>query len=367
MPVRLHRQAAQGRLRREDASAARPSVMRQAMFSDDIATKPGLLQRDRPAREVGHRSSGCWSWPRSCAHIPVLARDVRSRRSCSRPSRRALALGFFVKRVWLFIPHLHRASSCCRRRSTSSRTATIVVQLGTWFGHPVGLTRQGLNAAGAHRHAGRGVDLARRAAHAHDAVEPLLAVAARPVRARACSSLVLGMAYRYVFHLLNGVTDMYTARKARTVTRDTDATSRPRVRRRDRRRAVRQGARAVGGGAPWRWWRGATPATPERSTVRGYVRRRVLVGRLRVVRHRGVWVAIVSSVAEPLLVVDGRCDVLATSERFPALDGVSLTVAPGRAGRAARRERLRQVDAAQDPRRAAVPRRRARTRRSASR
>ncbi len=37
--------------------------------------------------------------------------------------------------------------------------------------------------------------------------------------------LVLGMAYRYLFHLLDSVTDMYTARKARTVSRDTDVTS----------------------------------------------------------------------------------------------------------------------------------------------
>jgi energy-coupling factor transporter transmembrane protein EcfT len=34
--------------------------------------------------------------------------------------------------------------------------------------------------------------------------------------------LVLGMCYRYIFHLLNTVTDMYTARKARTVSRDGD-------------------------------------------------------------------------------------------------------------------------------------------------
>jgi energy-coupling factor transporter transmembrane protein EcfT len=31
------------------------------------------------------------------------------------------------------------------------------------------------------------------------------------------------MAYRYIFHLLGAVTDMYTARKARTVAVDTDA------------------------------------------------------------------------------------------------------------------------------------------------
>jgi energy-coupling factor transporter transmembrane protein EcfT len=37
--------------------------------------------------------------------------------------------------------------------------------------------------------------------------------------------LVLAMCYRYIFHLLNSVTDMYTARKARTVGRQADTGS----------------------------------------------------------------------------------------------------------------------------------------------
>jgi energy-coupling factor transporter transmembrane protein EcfT len=37
--------------------------------------------------------------------------------------------------------------------------------------------------------------------------------------------LVLGMAYRYLFHLLGSVTDMYTARKARMVGTETDVAS----------------------------------------------------------------------------------------------------------------------------------------------
>ncbi len=37
--------------------------------------------------------------------------------------------------------------------------------------------------------------------------------------------LVLGLAYRYIFHLLACVTDMYTARKARTVTREAGVAS----------------------------------------------------------------------------------------------------------------------------------------------
>ena len=58
------------------------------------------------------------------------------------------------------------------------------------------------------------------------------------------------MTYRYLFHLLGSVTDMYTARKARTAGPIADTGARPGVRRRVGRRAVRQGARAVGGGAP---------------------------------------------------------------------------------------------------------------------
>ena len=60
--------------------------------------------------------------------------------------------------------------------------------------------------------------------------------------------------------------------------------------------------------------------------------------------------------SEPLLV----CEHLSYRylERFPALDGVSLRVDAGETRRAARRERLRQVDAAEGARRPAVPRRR---------
>ena len=52
-----------------------------------------------------------------------------------------------------------------------------------------------------------------------------LLAALRALRVPKMFVLVLGMAYRYVFHLLGAVTDMYTARQARTVGSDTDVAS----------------------------------------------------------------------------------------------------------------------------------------------
>ena len=70
--------------------------------------------------------------------------------------------------------------------------------------------------------------------------------------------LIIGMAYRYIFLLLNSVTDMYTARKARTVG-NVDGESH------DGRRFVAATAGALFGKAArppkrctWRWCRAAT-------------------------------------------------------------------------------------------------------------
>src|SRR4029077_1135869 len=94
---------------------------------------------------------------------------------------------------------------------------------GTWFGHPAGLTRQGLESAGL---------IVTRVAVSISLVVLLtlttrwsrLLASLRALFVPRMFVLVLGMTYRYVFHLLNGVTDMYVARKARTVTHDTDVT-----------------------------------------------------------------------------------------------------------------------------------------------
>jgi cobalt/nickel transport system permease protein len=96
---------------------------------------------------------------------------------------------------------------------------TIVVPLGDWFGGPVGLTAEGLESAGL---------IVMRAAVSIALVVLLtlttpwarLLAALRSLRVPTTVILVLAMAYRYLFHLLTTVDDMYTARTARTVDRD---------------------------------------------------------------------------------------------------------------------------------------------------
>ena len=181
------------------------------MFSDDVAAQPGLLQRIDPRVKLV-TLLGLLVAAALVRNIPVLVGavrgDARARRRVAALARRSSSSGCGCS------SRSSPASSCCRRRSTSSPPATIVVPLGTWFGHPVGLTSQGLHGAGADRHPGRGVDLARRAAHAHDAVDTGCSPRCGRCSCRGCSSSCSGMAYRYLFHLLGSVTDMYTARKA---------------------------------------------------------------------------------------------------------------------------------------------------------
>ena len=222
--------------------------MRQAMFSDDVAAKPGPAPGDRPAGEAGHAASSLLVAAALVRHVPVLVGDV-PRDAGARGRRRASPLRFFVKRVWLFVPLFTGIVVAPGDARTSSRTARSSCRSAPGSAIPVGLTRQGLDAAAL---------IVTRVAVSISLVVLLtlttpwnrLLASLRALFVPRMFVLVLGMTYRYVFHLLNGVTDMYTARKARTVTRDTDVDEGARVRRRDRRRAVRQGARALRGGAP---------------------------------------------------------------------------------------------------------------------
>ena len=131
--------------------------------------------------------------------------------------------------------------------------------LGTWFGHPLGLTEQGLTSVGL---------IVTRVATSISLVVlltlttpwPKLLAALRALSAPRMFILVLGMAYRYLFHLLDSVTDMYTARRSRTVTRDADVTSgRAFVAAsagRSSARPTRSPKRCT-----WRWWRGVLRRT----------------------------------------------------------------------------------------------------------
>ena len=96
----------------------------------------------------------------------------------------------------------------------------IVVPLGSWFGTPVGLTAQGVTAA---------VFIVTRVATSISLVVlltsttpwPRLLAALRALFVPREFVLVLGLAYRYLFHLLGSIGEMYEARKARAP-RDSD-------------------------------------------------------------------------------------------------------------------------------------------------
>ena len=76
--------------------------MRQAMFSEDMAAEPGLLQRIEPRVKLLTLLGLLVAAAPRPPH-PGAARRCTRAPSCSRP-RSGLSLSFFIKRVWLFIP-----------------------------------------------------------------------------------------------------------------------------------------------------------------------------------------------------------------------------------------------------------------------
>jgi cobalt/nickel transport system permease protein len=193
------------------------NVLRQAMFSDDVASRSGVLQTIDPRVKVG-TLVGLLFAAALVRHIPVLIGMYLATLVLAITS--GITLRVFVKRVWLFIP-LFTGVVAAPAALNFVTHGQIVVPLGTWFGHPAGLTRQGLDAGG--------LIVARVAVSISLVVLLTLSTrwsqllgALRALFVPPMFIMVLAMSYRYVFHLLNGVTDMYTARTARTVTRDRD-------------------------------------------------------------------------------------------------------------------------------------------------
>ena len=196
------------------------ALLRQTMFSEDAAAEPGLLQRLDPRVKLA-TMLGLLVVTGFVRHVPVLLAMYALTLALAAASR--LPVGFFVKRVWLFIPVFTGVVVLPATLNVVTH-GHVVLALGTWFGHRVGVTEQGLAAAGL---------IVTRVATSISFVVLLtittpwakLLAALRALHAPRLLVLVLGMAYRYVFLLLGGVTDMYTAREARTVTRETDVTS----------------------------------------------------------------------------------------------------------------------------------------------
>jgi cobalt ECF transporter T component CbiQ len=187
-------------------------VMRQAMFGDELASAPGLLQRV-DARVKLLTLLGLLVAAALVRHLGVLIALYAITLVLAAASR--LKLSFFIKRIWLFVP-LFTGLVVLPATLNIVTKGDIVVPLGSWwFGHPIGMTSQGLMAAAL---------IVSRVAVSISLVVLLtlttpwhrLMAALRAVFVPRMFIQVLGMAYRYIFHLLGSVDDMYTARKARS-------------------------------------------------------------------------------------------------------------------------------------------------------
>ena len=188
------------------------ALLRQVMFSEDVAARPGLLQRlDPRAKIVGLLVLlVSASLLRNIGTLVVMYLLTLVVAAAS-----GLPVGFFIKRVWLFIPIFTLIVVLPATLSVITE-GKVVVELWTWQGQAEGLTEQGLTSAGL---------VVMRVAVSISLVVLLtvttpwikLLSALRALGVSRIFVLIIGMCYRYIFLLLGSVTDMYEARKSRTV------------------------------------------------------------------------------------------------------------------------------------------------------
>jgi cobalt/nickel transport system permease protein len=195
--------------------AGATGIMRQAIFSDDIAARGGVLQRLDPRVKLV-TMLGLLVAVALVHSLPLLALAYAGTVALAVAS--GLPLGFFIKRVWLFIP-IFTGIVVLPATLSVVTPGDIVLPLWHWNGHQHGVTEQGLHGAGL---------IVARVATSISLVVLLtlttpwvrLLAALRSVGVPKIFVLVIGMAYRYLFLLLDAVDDMYTARKARTLKAD---------------------------------------------------------------------------------------------------------------------------------------------------
>ncbi len=194
------------------------TLMRQAMFGEDVATGPGLLQRIDPRVKLITMLSVLIGTA-LVRNIEVLLGLYALTLVLAVASH--LKLSFFVKRVWLFIP-VFTGVVVLPATLNIVTAGHIVVPLGHWwFGHRIGMTSQGLHSAAL---------IVSRVAVSISIVVLLtlttpwakLMAALRAIYVPRMFIQIMGMAYRYIFYLLGSVDDMYTARKSRMVGAETD-------------------------------------------------------------------------------------------------------------------------------------------------
>jgi cobalt/nickel transport system permease protein len=192
-------------------------VLRQAMFGDEVAARRGFLQRvDARVKVVS--LIALLLVAALAREIPVLAGIYAVTLVLAVAS--GLRLGFFIKRVWLFIP-IFTGIVVLPATFSFITHGHVVLTLWHWQGQPVGITAQGLTGAGL---------IVGRVATSISLVVLLtlttpwvkLLAAMRALLVPRMFILVIGMAYRYIFLLLNSVTEMFEARKSRAVGGDQD-------------------------------------------------------------------------------------------------------------------------------------------------
>ncbi|GAA1812197.1 cobalt ECF transporter T component CbiQ [Planosporangium flavigriseum] len=187
-------------------------LLRQVMFSEDVAGRPGLLQRLDPRLKAVSLvvllvAVGL------VHHVSVLVGAYACTLVLAAASK--LSIGFFVKRVWLFVP-VFTGIVVLPATLSIVTPGEVVLPLWHWHGAPQGFTAQGLTTAAL---------VVSRVATSVSLVVLLtlttpwtrLLAALRALGVPRIFILIIGMAYRYVFLLLGTVTEMYEARKARTV------------------------------------------------------------------------------------------------------------------------------------------------------
>jgi cobalt ECF transporter T component CbiQ len=199
----------------EKTLTATAGVLRHAMSAEDLANRPGLLQGLDPAVKLV-TVLGLLVAAALARSLPVLVAMYAATLMLALASR--LSLTFFVKRVWLFVP-IFTGIVVVPATLNVVTPGTVVLPLGTWFGHAVGVTSEGLRGAGL---------IVARVAVSISLVVLLtvttpwnrLLAALRRLHVPRVFVLIVGMAYRYIFHLLDAVSDMYLARRSRTVLPD---------------------------------------------------------------------------------------------------------------------------------------------------
>ncbi len=187
-------------------------LLRQVMFSEDLAARRGALQRLDPrvklvALVVLLVAVGL------VHHVAVLVAAYGLTLGFAAAS--GLPLGFFVKRVWLFVP-IFTGIVVLPATLSIVTPGDVVLTLWHWHGTAHGFTAQGLTSAAL---------VITRVATSVSLVVLLtlttpwtkLLAALRALGVPKMFILIIGMAYRYIFLLLGTVTEMYEARKARTV------------------------------------------------------------------------------------------------------------------------------------------------------